>query len=116
MGQIAFAVGDWSRAPGFAVALQSLRVSGLDIIMGRLGIDGINGLGDFPSLVRTKHGRLEKLFAFPNKTRTPGSGGLAQIDFAAIAGGVQGRPFLDRAMAIDAFDRRSGARFAVELS
>ena len=84
VGEIPFAVGNGC-APRLTVALQGLGIGGLRIVMWGLRIDCVQSLRDLPAQIRAEHGILVKLLPLPVKPWRPGSGGLAQIDLAAVA-------------------------------
>src|SRR5436190_24030828 len=84
--------------------------------MARVGIDGIDGLRNLPSLRPLQHRALEKLPAFPLEARAPGSGSSAQINSPPIAGRNEGGALANSAMTIDTFYGGRGARFTVEFA
>ena len=128
-------VGGGSVAPAEAVALQSLCVVCFGVIDRRIGVDDIDGLGDFPAEIWGHRGILVEVIADPFEAGFPSGDGLEEVDggdgasifWGGIATGSRGGhggltvddfsgAFGDRAMAIDAGDGDGIADFAVEVA
>ncbi len=81
------------------------------------GINRVDRLRNFPTDIRRHDRLLEKLCPFPDEPRSPWSVAVVrQIDLAGVAGSNQRRPLINRAVAIDAIDRRRVARLAIKLA
>jgi hypothetical protein len=103
-------------APGFAVAPDSFCVARLWIVVRRAWVNRVDRLRHFPTNIRAHHRPLIKFFAVPDESRSPWGRRLRQINVTSVPGRNQCRSFLNSAVAIDTFNCRRRARFAIEIA